>query len=74
MNVHAGSIIIEPGLTDSDFRDVAAKGVWLAKAGFGRFDDPYDYAPYVAAARKTRLTAISLPPIRPQAAGSCRWV
>ncbi|MED5392083.1 MAG: amidohydrolase, partial [Pseudomonadota bacterium] len=35
MTVHAGSIIIEPGLTDSDFREVAAKGVWLAKAGFG---------------------------------------
>ena len=55
MTVHAGSIIIEPGLTDSDFHEVAAKGVWLAKAGFGRFDDPYDYAPYVAAARQAGL-------------------
>jgi enamidase len=35
MRVHAGSIIIEPGLTESDFEEVARQGVWLAKAGFG---------------------------------------
>src|SRR6266446_10789099 len=35
MRVHAGSIILEPGLTESDFAEVAQQGVWLAKAGFG---------------------------------------
>ena len=51
MRVHAGAIILEPGLTPADLKEVAAKGVWLAKAGFGAFATPYDYAPLVAAAR-----------------------
>lgn len=55
MRVHAGSIIIEPELSPADYRDVAAKGVWLAKAGFGAFDDPMDYAPHVKAAREAGL-------------------
>jgi enamidase len=51
MRVHAGSIILEPGLSDEDFREAAAAGVWLAKAGFGAVKTPLDYAPLVAAAR-----------------------
>jgi enamidase len=51
MRVHAGSIILEPGLTESDLAEVAKKGVWLAKAGFGAFNSAFDYAPLVAAAR-----------------------
>ena len=51
MRVHAGSIILEPGLTDTDFAELAKNGVWLAKAGFGAFPTPYEYAPYVAMAR-----------------------
>lgn len=47
MKVCAGSVIIEPGLTDADFRDMAEQGIWLAKAGFGAFATPYDYEPYV---------------------------
>jgi enamidase len=43
MRVHAGSIILEPGLKESDFDELKAKGVWLAKAGFGAFKTPYDY-------------------------------
>jgi enamidase len=35
MRVQGGSVIIEPGLTEADFREVAGKGVWLLKAGFG---------------------------------------
>src|SRR5215217_4306500 len=35
MRVIAGSVILEPGLTDADFRELAQKGVRLAKAGFG---------------------------------------
>jgi enamidase len=52
MRVHAGSIILEPGLLDADFRELADQGVWLAKAGFGAFATPYEYAPYVALARQ----------------------
>ena len=51
MTVHAGSVILEPGLTGNDLGEIAKKGVWLAKAGFGAFANAYEYAPLVAAAR-----------------------
>ena len=51
MRVYGGSIILEPGLTEADFCDVAAQGVWLAKAGFGAVKTPFDYAPMVAWAK-----------------------
>ena len=51
MKVHAGSVILEPGLTGNDLGEIAKQGVWLAKAGFGAFETPYDYAPLIAAAR-----------------------
>lgn len=52
MRVHAGSIIMEPGLTEQDFKDVAAQGVWLAKAGFGAVETPFHYAPMVQWAKQ----------------------
>jgi enamidase len=52
MRVYAGSIIMEPGLVEDDFREIAAQGVWLAKAGFGAVETPYDYVPMVAWAKK----------------------
>lgn len=55
MKVHAGSIILEPGLVESDFKEVADKGVWLAKAGFGAVKTPYDYVPLVAMAKKAGM-------------------
>lgn len=51
MRVHAGSVILEPGLTAADLQEIAGKGVWLAKAGFGAMATAYDYAPLVAAAK-----------------------
>ena len=51
MTVHAGSVILEPGLTGDDLGEVAKLGVWLAKAGFGAFASAYEYAPLIAAAR-----------------------
>jgi enamidase len=42
MKVHAGAIVIEPTLSEEDFKEVAEQGVWLAKFGFGDFKDPYD--------------------------------
>src|SRR5262249_2755991 len=52
MTVHGGSVILEPGLTEGDFAELAAQRVWLAKAGFGGFDRPRDCAPQVRAAQK----------------------
>ena len=58
MRVHAGSIILEPNLTDADFAELAQQGVWLAKAGFGAFATPYEYAPYVAMARRHGMVSM----------------
>ena len=55
MRVHAGSVILEPGLQQSDFAELRSKGVWLAKVGFGAFKTPFDYAPQVAWAKKHGL-------------------
>ncbi len=51
MRVHAGSVILEPGLVEADFMDLRRDGVWLAKAGFGNFPSPFDYAPLIGWAR-----------------------
>ena len=51
MRFWAGSVILEPGLVEADFKELSDKGVWLAKAGFGAVETPYDYAPMVAWAR-----------------------
>ena len=51
MRVWAGSVILEPGLVEADFKELADKGIWLAKAGFGAVETPYDYAPMVHWAR-----------------------
>jgi len=42
MQVHAGTVILEPGLTGDDFAELAAGGVRLAKFGFGDYADPRD--------------------------------
>jgi len=55
MRVWAGSIIMEPGLIEADFAEIASKGVWLAKAGFGAVKTPYEYGPMIAWARKHRM-------------------
>ena len=55
MRVIAGSVILEPGLTDKDFRELAQKGVRLAKAGFGAVKTAYDYVPMVADAKAAGL-------------------
>jgi enamidase len=55
MRVMAGSVILEPGLRKSDFEELAAKGVKLAKAGFGAVKTAYDYVPLVADAKAAGL-------------------
>jgi enamidase len=59
VTVHAGSVILEPGLTAEDFREVREAGVWLAKAGFGAFDEPMGYVPVAHAAKDAGLTVMS---------------
>lgn len=50
--MHAGSVIIEPGLEERDFKEMAAAGVWLAKVGFGDFENQADCAPIVRIAQQ----------------------
>jgi enamidase len=52
MRICAGSVILEPGLKERDFEELAAQGVWLAKAGFGAFATPFDYAPMIQWAKR----------------------
>jgi len=52
MTVHAGCLILEPGLEEHDFAELAREGVWLAKAGFGAFARPRDCAPLVRWAQR----------------------
>jgi enamidase len=52
MRVHAGSVILEPGLVEADFAELASQGVWLAKAGFGAFDDATEYAQLIDMAKR----------------------
>jgi len=58
MRVHAGAVILEPGLTRDDFNDLAAKGVWLAKAGFGAFPTPFDYVPQIKWAQEAGMITL----------------
>ncbi len=58
MRVHAGAILLEPGLTAADFAEVRAAGVWLAKAGFGAFGTIADYTPVVRAAQEAGIVVM----------------
>ena len=53
--VYGGCIILEPGLTQKDFNEVAQKGIWFAKAGFGAVKTPFDYTPLVRMAQKAGM-------------------
>ena len=55
MTVHAGSVILEPGLTYEDFAYLREQGVWLAKGGFGAVSAPRDYVPLVRDARRAGI-------------------
>jgi enamidase len=59
MTVHAGLVILEPGLTADDFCELREQGVWLAKAGFGAMSTAMDYVPLVRAAREAGLVVMS---------------
>jgi enamidase len=55
MRVYAGCVLLEPELTESDFADLAERGVRLAKFGFGRYADPMDGVPQLRWARRHGL-------------------
>jgi enamidase len=55
MTVHAGSVILEPGITQGDLKELADHGVRLTKAGFGAVETPYDYVPMIKAARSVGM-------------------
>jgi len=55
MKVHAGSVILEPGLVASDFAEIRKDGVWLAKAGFGGVSAASEYVELVAMAKETGM-------------------
>jgi enamidase len=59
VTVHAGSVILEPGLARADFDELHAEGVWLAKAGFGAVETPFDYVPMVRAAQEAGFVVMS---------------
>jgi enamidase len=58
MRVHAGAVILEPGLSRADFEDIRRQGVWLAKAGFGAFATPYGYKEEIAWARELGMITL----------------
>ncbi len=71
MKVHGGAIIIEPTLSEEDFKELAEKGVWLAKYGMGSFSDPYDGEPQILWAQKYGIKVMchsggaSIPGVKP---------
>src|SRR5436309_474735 len=59
MRVNAGSVVLEPGLTDEDFAEMARHGVRHAKYGFGGYAHPRDGEPEVRRAQKHGLCVMS---------------
>jgi enamidase len=59
MKVNAGSVVLEPGLTDADFAEMARHGVRHAKYGFGGYAHPLDGEPEIRSAQKHGLTVMS---------------
>ena len=59
MKVNAGSVVLEPGLTDADFAEMARHGVRHAKYGFGGYAQPWHGEPEVRLAQKHGLCVMS---------------
>lgn len=53
VKVHGGAVILEPGLTEADFAEMAKEGCWLVgEVGLGAINKPDTAAPMVAIAKK----------------------
>ena len=59
MKVHAGCVILQPGLTEADFAEMVQHGVRYAKYGFGGYADPRDGEPDVRNAQKYGLCVMA---------------
>jgi len=59
MKVNAGSVVLEPGLTEDDFAEMARHGVRHAKYGFGGYGHPLDGESEIRNAQKYGLTVMS---------------
>ena len=59
VKVLGGSVIIEPSLEPSDFAEMAAERVGLAKVGFGAFPRQADAAPLVRAAQAAGMIVMN---------------
>src|SRR6059036_3044276 len=59
MKVNAGSVVLEPGLTEDDFAEMARHGVHHAKYGFGGYAHPKDGEPEIRNAQKHGLCVMS---------------
>lgn len=55
IRVHAGNVLLEPTLDESDFRHLVRCGVWLAKFGFGAYADPLAAVPQLRVAKDCGL-------------------
>ncbi len=59
MKVVGGAVILEPGLEEADFEEMAAAGVrTVGEIGLGAVKDPADAAPMVAWAKKNGMTVL----------------
>lgn len=58
MRVHAGAVVLEPTLQESDFAELQAAGVHLAKFGFGLYANPSDGRPQVQWAQEHGITVM----------------
>lgn len=52
MKVHGGSVVLEPGLTEADFEEMAEAGVRYAKYGFGNYRNLEDGASDICKAQE----------------------
>lgn len=53
VKVHGGAVILEPGLTEADFVEMAKEGCWIVgEVGLGAVNRPDSAAPMVAMAKK----------------------
>lgn len=53
VKLHGGGLILEKGLTETDFEELAKEGVWLVgEIGLGSVKDPKEAAPMVKWAKK----------------------
>ena len=59
VKVLAGSVIMEPTLKPEDFAELAERGVWLAKVGFGDFSPQADAVPLVRAAQEAGFVVMN---------------